>query len=109
MRLRVFIVLSLCAHGSGKSVKAPKVQSTVDALKFLDKFGYNKCTSENNRHQQGDMPLCQSNFQGMIEHFQTVFRLPVTGKLDQATITLMNRPRCSLGDYPLAYSAFRPW
>ncbi|CAF4952438.1 unnamed protein product, partial [Rotaria magnacalcarata] len=21
----------------------------------------------------------------------------------------MNKPRCSLGDYPMGYSAFRPW
>ncbi|CAF0799059.1 unnamed protein product [Rotaria sp. Silwood1] len=87
--------------------KAPTVKTNVDALKYLEKFGYNQC--ERPGKKKDKEPLCQSSFQTMIEHFQTVFHLPVTGKLDEKTIKLMNRPRCSLGDYPMAYSAFRPW
>ncbi|CAF1082970.1 unnamed protein product [Adineta ricciae] len=90
--------------------KAPKVKTNTDALKYLDKFGYNACGGHGNgKSVVGGGPLCQSSFQTMIEHFQTVFRLPVTGKLDEATINLMNRPRCSLGDYPMGYTVFRPW
>ena len=113
----LIILLFLFKFSYGKPVKgkssskAPKVQTNVDALKFLDKFGYNKCGSRADGKIKDGEPLCQSSFQTMTEHFQTVFHLPVTGKLDSATINLMNRARCSLGDYPqpLAYSAFRPW
>jgi hypothetical protein len=89
---------------SHSHAKAPKVETNADAFKYLDKFGYNKCSDGH-----GNGPLCQSSFESMIEHFQTIFRLPVTGKLDKPTITLMNKPRCSLGDYPMSYSAFHPW
>ena len=90
--------------------KAPKIGTNADALKFLDKFGYNQCGGHGSAKSVSEGPLCQSSFKTMIEHFQTIFRLPVTGKLDNATITLMNKPRCSLGDYPVsAYTAFRPW
>jgi hypothetical protein len=96
-------------ESSKPSVKAPKVTSTADAFKYLDKFGYNPCDDHGNGKTGGKGPLCESSFRTMIEHFQTVFHLPVTGKLDSPTITLMNKPRCSLGDYPLSYSAFRSW
>ncbi|CAF1375406.1 unnamed protein product [Rotaria sordida] len=89
--------------------KAPTVQTNVDAMKYLEKFGYNQCGGPENTKTKKKEVLCQSSFETMIEHFQTVFRLPVTGELDSATIKLMNKPRCSLGDYPMAYSAFRPW
>ena len=91
------------------SAKAPKVKTNTDALKYLDKFGYNQCGGNGNGKITGGGPLCQTSFETMIEHFQTLYRLPVTGKLDTPTMKLMNAPRCSLGDYPMAYSAFKPW
>ncbi|CAF1452196.1 unnamed protein product [Rotaria magnacalcarata] len=89
--------------------RAPGIKSNVDALKFLSKFGYNECGGSGSVQSKDTGPLCQSSFQTMLEHFQTVFHLPVTGKLDDKTLNLMNKPRCSLGDYPMGYSAFRPW
>jgi len=94
---------------SKSSAKAAKVTSNVDGLKYLEKFGYDKCGGHGSGKTAETGPLCQSNFQSMIEHFQTVHHLPVTGKLDPRTLTLMNAPRCSLGDYPMGYSAFQPW
>ena len=85
-----------------------KVQTNDDALKFFDQFGYNKCGNPQTRGNTTGL-LCQASFKSMIEHFQIVHRLPVTRKLDQKTIDLMNRPRCSLGDYPMGFSAFQPW
>lgn len=77
-------------------------------MKFFDQFGYNKCENpQTTANQTG--PLCQASFKSMIEHFQTIHRLPVTGKLDRKTINLMNRPRCSLGDYPMGFTTFKPW
>ena len=107
--VQLFVLFFLTISTRGKPVQAPKVKTNSDALKFFDKFGYNKCGVKSDRKSDEDGPLCQSDFRSMIKHFQTIFRLPVTGKLDEQTIALMNRPRCSLGDYPLAYSAFRPW
>jgi len=117
MRIQSYLILLLFlfTFSYGKPVKgklpskAPKVQTNTDALKFLDKFGYNQCSSHAGGKTKDGEPLCQSSYPTMIKHFQTVFGLPVSGKLDDRTITLMNKPRCSLGDYPMAYSAFRPW
>ena len=109
MRSTVALLLALFTFSNGKPLKAPQVKSNGDALKFFDKFGYNKCGVQTGGKPSKGEPLCQASFKSMLEHFQTVFHLPVTGKLDKATTNLMNRPRCSLGDYPLAYSAFRPW
>jgi hypothetical protein len=111
----LIVLFFLFTYSYGKPVKAkpkkaPTVKTNAEALKFLDKFGYNKCgDSPQGKKTSEKGPLCQSSFQTMIEHFQTVFRLPVSGKLDTKTITLMNKGRCILGDYPMAYSAFRPW
>ena len=102
--LLLAVLVVLCTLTSGKPVKAPTVKTNTDALKFLDKFGYSECSGN-----KDDGPLCQSSLRTMIEHFQAAFHLEVTGKLDGPTIKLMNTPRCSLGDYPLAYSAFRAW
>ena len=117
VELYLFLVFFLFVFSYGKPVgktakssgKAPKVKSNTEALKYLDKFGYNKCGGHGSGKDAKEGALCQSSFQTMIEHFQTLFRLPVTGRLDEATVNLMNKPRCSLGDYPLAYSAFKPW
>src|SRR5437763_1458813 len=84
----IFLFL-LFTFSYGKPVnpaKAPKVKTNVDAFKYLDKFGYNKCGSQGSGKKDGDGPLCETSFQSMIEHFQTVFHLPVTGKLDHPTI-----------------------
>jgi len=97
-------------QASGKSpAKAAKVISHPDAFKYLEKFGYTTCGGHGSGKSPETGPLCESSFQTMIEHFQTVHHLPVTGKLDSRTLTLMNAPRCSLGDYPMGYSAFQPW
>ena len=117
LRISLLLILFTCFNAKplkGKSrktisPKAPKVQSNIDALKYFDKFGYNKCGGHGNGKITDGGPLCQSSFQTMLEHFQTIYRLPVTGKLDNATLKLMNSPRCSLGEYPMAYSAFKPW
>jgi hypothetical protein len=121
VKLYLFLVFFLFVFSYGKPVgkttkpsgkspaKAPKVKSNTEALKYLDKFGYNKCGDHGSGKDAKEGALCQSSFQTMIEHFQTLYRLPVTGRLDEATVTLMNKARCSLGDYPLAYSAFKPW
>lgn len=106
--LLLFLVFCTICDGKSKAKTGRKVQTNGEALKFFDQFGYNKCENPQTRTNTTG-PLCQASFKSMIEHFQTVHRLPVTGKLDRKTIDLMNRPRCSLGDYPMGFSAFKPW
>ena len=93
------------------SLKQSQITTKTDVYKFLDKFGYNKCSRYRNETTgiRSRGPPCQISLQSMLKYFQTVFGLPATGEVDDETINLMNRPRCGLGDYPSAYVAFRPW
>jgi hypothetical protein len=76
--------------------KAVRVRSNADAFKLLTQLGYNRCENltdlkSNNQNET----LCESSVESMLKKFQTTFHLPVTGKLDTATLKLMNRPRCN--------------
>ncbi len=77
------------------------IKSNIDAFKFLTQFGYNKCEDPSGP-QSGSRngPVCQSSLESMLEAFQIAYHLPVTKKLDAATIKLMNTPRCYLPDTP---------
>jgi len=77
------------------------VKSNLDAFKFLTQFGYNRCGNHPGSNSDGDDgPSCQSSLESMLEDFQTFFHLPITKKLDAATLKLMNTARCSLSDIP---------
>jgi len=78
------------------SSTAVAVKSNMDAFKFLTQFGYNPCGNLPGSNSDG--PSCQTSFKSMLESFQTFFHLPVTKKLDAATLKLMNTRRCSLPD-----------
>ncbi|CAF3122936.1 unnamed protein product [Rotaria sp. Silwood2] len=45
----------------------------------------------------------------MLKDFQRRYKLPITGKLDQQTLKLMNTPRCGVQDHPLAFTLSKPW
>ncbi|CAF1023954.1 unnamed protein product, partial [Didymodactylos carnosus] len=87
-----------------KHTKVKPINSDIEAFNYLGKYGYNRCGD--GKHKE---VVCAMSIQSMLQHFQTVFHLPVTGKLDDKTKKLMNTPRCGLGDYPLSYSAYKPW
>jgi hypothetical protein len=75
------------------------VKSSTDAFKFLTQFGYNPCeNSPWSKSDDRDGQQCQSNIESMLQAFQSAFHLPVTKKLDAATLKLMNTPRCGLPD-----------
>jgi len=77
------------------------VKSNLDAFKFLTQFGYNRCGNHpGSNSDDDDGPSCQSSLESMLEDFQTFFHLPITKKLDAATLKIMNTPRCSLPDIP---------
>jgi hypothetical protein len=96
LRTKKHIVLPKKIHSEASTIK-----SNIDAFKFLTQFGYNKCedpSGPNSGSRNG--PACQSSLESMLEAFQTAYHLPVTKKLDAATIKLMNTPRCHLPDIP---------
>jgi hypothetical protein len=89
-------------HKKNRS-KAVAVKSKADALKFFTQFGYTRCKNPpSSKPDSHDDPLCQPNMKSMLEEFQIAFHLPVTKKLDAATLKLMNTPRCGLFDSPLS-------
>ncbi|XP_028658895.2 matrix metalloproteinase-21-like [Erpetoichthys calabaricus] len=47
-------------------------------------------------------PTMDPGFSKALKHFQEVNKLPVTGILDDATKTAMNRPRCGVPDYKVS-------
>ncbi|CAF1475596.1 unnamed protein product, partial [Didymodactylos carnosus] len=87
--------------------KRTAIKNELDAYSYLNKFGYDSCKSKNKNGI--DKALCSTDMKSMIKHYQTVFHLPVSGKLDEKTLKLMNKPRCGISDYPLSYVSYKPW
>ncbi|XP_069040436.1 matrix metalloproteinase-28 isoform X2 [Lepisosteus oculatus] len=56
---------------------------------FLEKYGY--LDQEEHAHNAAEV-------KSAVREFQWLSHLPVTGKLDSATLWLMSRPRCGVGD-----------
>lgn len=79
-----------------------QVKSKTDAFQFLTELGYNPCSKHTDSEQDKEnRSPCQTSLPSMLQQFQTTYRLPVTEKLDTATLKLMNTPRCGLSDdYP---------
>ncbi|CAF0814873.1 unnamed protein product [Adineta ricciae] len=72
------------------------VKSQDDAYAYLNKFGYNPCKDAKVQ--------CSLSLKSLLQTYQKLFHLKVTGKLDDSTKQHMNRPRCGLPDKPLAQS-----
>jgi len=110
--LFVIVVLLNLTFAKPTSPKktASRVRTNADAIKYLTKYGYNQPGgSVNVNTSSKSQPSRQSNIPTMIRHFQTVYRIPVSGKIDNVTTNLMKKPRCSLEDYPIACFAAQPW
>lgn len=106
------ILLSLTFAKPSPSQKriAPRVQTHADAIRYLTKYGYNQPGGSGDANTSSkSQPSRQSNAPTMIRHFQSVYRIPVSGKVDNITSNLMKKPRCSLEDYPIACFAAQPW
>jgi hypothetical protein len=84
-------------HGM-KHRQAFTVESTLDAIAYLDKFGYNACNCRLQCMDGGKNTSCPPNMESMLKTFQTFYHLPVTKKLDPKTLKLMNTARCGIED-----------
>jgi hypothetical protein len=87
-------------HDEGTYSKNGVIKSDTDAFKFLTRFGYNRCKHIEGRPKATGLAglLCRSSMESMLTNFQTTFHLPITKKVDAATLNLMNTPRCGLPD-----------
>src|SRR5689334_19036321 len=91
-------------HQSKKTLEtkyliAATVKSKLDAFKYLSKYGYNPCQNQTGFETNNiKSDLCQGDIESMLKDFQSKYKLPVTGKLDQETLKLINTPRCAIKD-----------
>eukprot|EP00794_Sanderia_malayensis_P006507 gene6507-7251_t len=63
----------------------------LDPFKYLEQYGY---TEEENSKSA----FSPSDYTNAIKRFQKFAHLPITGNLDDATITMMQMPRCGVKD-----------
>jgi hypothetical protein len=84
-------------HGM-KHFEASAVESTLNAIAYLDKFGYNACSCRLQCMNGGKNTSCPPDMESMLKTFQTFYHLPVTKKLDPKTLKLMNTARCGIED-----------
>ena len=66
--------------------KTKSIKTHADAFKFLVTLGYNPCAGKM-------ISFCRRSLESMLESYQTTYSLPVTKKLDAATLKLMNSPK----------------
>ncbi len=66
--------------------KNKSIKTHADAFKFLVTLGYNPCAGKM-------VSFCRRSLESMLESYQTTYSLPVTKKLDAATLKLMNSPK----------------
>ncbi|XP_062855129.1 matrix metalloproteinase-19-like [Trichomycterus rosablanca] len=85
--LQVLLLLPLFA--------ALKHEKEVEqATSYLKQFGYLPTSLLHSQDQEGKM----NQFSEALRLFQNVTDLPVTGRLDNATLEIMKMPRCGLKD-----------
>ncbi|KAM3913646.1 matrix metalloproteinase-21 [Leptodactylus fuscus] len=95
--------------------QAELVTDLVSAQQYLSKYGWTEpvrwedAITEDNEHLQDKEATAKSRkksqeptksppFMEALKKFQKLNNLPVTGRLDDATINAMNKPRCGVPD-----------
>lgn len=93
-----------------KHATASTIRSNSDAVNYLTKYGFNLFENQHGSKMIDGKPIVrQKNLKSMLEDFQGAHKLPITGKLDQKTLQLMNTPRCGVRENPLAFTHVTPW
>ncbi|XP_050705035.1 matrix metalloproteinase-2-like [Eriocheir sinensis] len=75
----------------------PRPGSPLHALEFMQKFGYVEKKSEN-VEEDADFVFTPQSLEEALLRVQEFGGIPQTGKLDEATVKLMETPRCGLPD-----------
>lgn len=98
--LRLLLVLVVAAWApamtSGTQDSSATVSDTA-ALNFLERFGYMGDTSRN-AVLPSDNLRTEQGFRSALKRMQRFAGLSPTGKLDEATMAMMKRPRCGVPD-----------
>jgi hypothetical protein len=106
------LVLSPRALGLARGARSPAV---ADLQAYLARYRWlvvgEHATARRGCEDEGGPAAECGRFDGATEaalaDFQLFHRVPVTGRLDDATLALMRRPRCALPDQPPALGAVR--
>ncbi|XP_064098795.1 matrix metalloproteinase-17-like isoform X1 [Macrobrachium nipponense] len=87
------VVIPTPPPGLNFTTEAPRVGSTLHAAKFMEKFGYIPKSGN-----ESDFVFSADAFQKAVMRMQKFGSIPQTGVIDNATIELMQTPRCGLPD-----------
>lgn len=85
--LVVFVAVARLTH-----VSCNPVPVSPDAVKFLERFGYLNRTDDSNES------VSLNSLSDSVKKYQELNQLPVTGLMDEATMTMMSKPRCGQKD-----------
>ncbi|XP_030634089.1 matrix metalloproteinase-19 [Chanos chanos] len=95
MRYLLQVLLCLTTALCVKSAVVPNRRNKVtEAVSYLRQFGY--LDNQVDPEEQG--PLNDDAVEEALRVFQRVSGLPISGKIDNATLTKMRQPRCGLQD-----------
>lgn len=78
---------------SSFSTAAPVISSELQAMMYLQKYGYMNDSNPNTASL-----ISAAAFSNAIKDFQRFAGLAETGNLDNTTLTMMNMPRCGVRD-----------
>ncbi|KAI4887503.1 hypothetical protein NFI96_017085 [Prochilodus magdalenae] len=99
--LQLTVFLAAAALAVSTSVMDRRRQFT-EAVAYLKQFGYLDTSLDLEAHGQWS----EEELQEALSLFQKVSGLPITGRIDEATITTMREPRCGVED-PFNQKAMR--
>ncbi|XP_077532600.1 matrix metalloproteinase-2-like isoform X2 [Haemaphysalis longicornis] len=93
----VSLVLFVCMCCAGVSRPEPTATKKAKMMNFLERFGYMGDTSRN-AVLPSDNLRTEQGFRSALKRMQRFAGLSPTGKLDEATMAMMKRPRCGVPD-----------
>ncbi|XP_046456168.1 uncharacterized protein LOC124203539 [Daphnia pulex] len=85
----------VCCLSAINYVVAAPIDSAEEAARYLGRFGYLERGPQDSSYSES---VSAESFRSAIEDFQSFAGLKITGKLDEATKELMNKPRCGVPD-----------
>ena len=90
--IRISLILQFLCEASIEDDQVPKL-STNSAVKYLSRFGY--LPKSNPRKK---LLITEDGFHKALKQLQHVGGIEETGVLDEATVELINTPRCGMSD-----------